>query len=334
MKFRHLLPMLALAGPLTAMMPPDARAQSTMDPEKLKFAAEEFDAGRRAYKSGDFPRAASHFETAFRDAPSPQALRMAIRSRNEAGHYARAATLCVRAQSLYPDDAETIQLAQRILKESAPKLYKVTIECEPACTVLVDGRLVRDDAATRQVIFTPGGKHTLVAGWDQSRKLSKDVDGVAGESAVLSFEAPPEEVKPAVPTAKPVETIKIEEVSSGKASPTLFWLGAAVTGAFAGLTVASGIDTLNSPGKDTVREACVGQGTSCPEYRDGLDKQSRTNYLLASTVVGVASVSVIGLFFTDWGDGDASADKGTDVSVSPMADPAGRGVGMAASGRF
>ena len=69
------------------------RAQSDVDPEKLRLAAEEYDAGRRAYKLGDFAKAATLFENAYRDAPSAQTLRMAIRSRDEARHHARAATL-------------------------------------------------------------------------------------------------------------------------------------------------------------------------------------------------------------------------------------------------
>ena len=308
-----------------------------MDPEKLKLAAEEFDAGRRAYKTGDYARAGVHFENAFRDAPSPQTLRMAIRARKQAGQLARAATLGVRALALYPDDAETVRLAQTVIKESAPQLYKVTIECEPACTALVDGRLVRDDAATRQVIYTPAGDHTVVAGWGKARNASKSVDGKAGGSTVLSFEAPPvEDVAPSVtPAPTEQEPSPVETTASGKASPTLFWLGTAFTGVVAGLTVASGIDTLNSPGTDKVKEACVGQGTGCPEYQDGLAKQARTNYLLAGTAVGVASVTVIGLFFTDWeGERDVQADGGTEVSLTPLADPVGGGVGMAASGRF
>lgn len=334
MKLRHLLPIIALAG---AAPVPVVHAQSTPDPEQLKLAAEEFDAGRRAYKSGDFERAAAHFENAFRDAPSSQALRMAIRSRKEAGHFARAATLCVRALSLYPDDSETTRLAQQVLTETSSQLFKVTIECDPACTVLVDGKLVRDDAATRQVIFTPEGRHTLVAGWGKNRNVSKEVTGEAGGAVVLSFEAPEEEEpKPDVvppPRPKPPPPADpSESTSSGKASPALFWLGTAVTGLFVGLTVVSGIDTLNNPGQDKVREKCVGLGTSCPEYQDGLDKQARTNYLLAGSAVGVASITVIGVFFTDWGGGEAEGDRG--VSFAPVADPIGRGVGMAASGRF
>jgi hypothetical protein len=106
-----------------------------------------------------------------------------------------------------------------------------------------------------------------------------------------------------------------------------------VTAVFGGITVWSGLDTLNNPGPDEVRAACVGRGTSCPEYQEGLDKQARTNYLLLGTGIGVASVTVIGLFFTDWGQ-DQGRESSTALSFSPVADPVGGSVGMAASKRF
>lgn len=336
MKLRHLvLPLIAFSISQAAAPARDALAQTaTVDPEKLKLAAEEFDSGRRAYKLGDFARAASHFENANRDAPSAQALRMAIRSRDEAGHHARAATLCVIALSMYADDAETAQLARRVLDERGPQLHKVTVECEPACSVLLDGRLVRDDASTRQVIFTPEGVHTLVAGWPGKRSLSKEVEGKGGGATVLSFEAPVAKKEPVASDPSAGSAPVVMDTSSGKASPVLFWLGAGAVALFGGATIWSGIDTLNNPGPDKVKEACVGQGTSCPEYQDGLDKQARTNYLLLSTGVGVASVTVIGLFFTDWGGDEASVDRGTAVGISPVADPVRGQVGVAASGRF
>jgi hypothetical protein len=332
MKLRRLVYSLVVLTSLWTGQGGDAHAQA--DPEKLRLAAEEFDAGRRAYKLGDFAKAATHFENAYRDAPSSQALRMAIRSRSEAEHHARAATLCVLALSLYAEDAETVGLARRVLEQRSPQLHKVTVECEPACTVLLDGRLVRDDAATRQVIFVSEGKHTLVAGWSGKRSVSRDLEATPGGSTVLGFEAPPlpaevPSVAPSAPVAEPVEV----GGDSGKASPTLFWLGAGVTAVFGGITVWSGIDTLNNPGPDAVRAACVGRGTSCPQYQEGLDKQARTNYLLLGTGVGVASVAVIGLFFTDWGQ-DQGRESSTALSFSPVADPVGGSVGMAASKRF
>ncbi|HNS99965.1 MAG TPA: hypothetical protein PLJ27_00940 [Polyangiaceae bacterium] len=304
------------------------RAQSDVDPEKLRLAAEEYDAGRRAYKLGDFAKAATLFENAYRDAPSAQTLRMAIRSRDEARHHARAATLCALALSTYGQDAETAALARRVLEQRAPQLVQMTVQCKPACAVLLDGLVVQDEEAQRLVLYAGEGMHTVTAGWSGRRSLSKQFEGKAGESMNLFFEAPATEQ----PASKP-QVVEPERggSGSGKASPTLFWLGTGVTAVFGGLTVWSGIDTLNNPGPDAVREACVGKGTSCPAYQQGLDNQSRTNYLLLGTGIGVVSVAVIGLFFTDWNNEEAS---NTAVSVTPTADPSDKSLGLSTTYRF
>ncbi len=332
------------AAPLVAAFAQDA----AVDPVKVKAAAEEFDAGRRAYKQRDFPRAASHFENAFRDAPSAQAIRMAIRARQEAGELARAATLCVRAQALYPEDRETVTLAQKVLQDNTPKLQKVTLSCDPACTVTLDGKLVRDDAASSQVIFSDPGDHTLVAGWSMNRSVSRTISGKEGSSSIVSMQAPPEP-QAAAPEASATATSSPPPVSSrpgagtnagaevsvgqGKgASPLLFWLAAGTTAAVGGLTIWSGLDTKASPGPDTVRAKCVGLGTACPEYQDGLSKERRTNYLLAGTGIGVAATAVIGLFFTDWHAGAAPSHE-PSTSLAPSFDASG-GIGLNATGRF
>ena len=61
-----------------------ASVAAAPEADRLKTAAEEFDAGRRSYKIKDFENAAAHFENADRDAPSPEALQSAMRARKEA----------------------------------------------------------------------------------------------------------------------------------------------------------------------------------------------------------------------------------------------------------
>ena len=101
MRLRSHVGWLALATTMTWGVFANAAAP---DAERLKTAAEEFDAGRRAFKLKDFENAAIHFENADRDAPSPEALQSAIRGRKEAGQNARALTLCAWGLSRYPND--------------------------------------------------------------------------------------------------------------------------------------------------------------------------------------------------------------------------------------
>src|SRR5216683_7492913 len=116
---------LALAATMTwgastiAAPPPDA--------ERLKIAAEEFDAGRRAFKTKDFENAAIHFENADRDAPSPEALQSAIRGRKEAGQIARALTLSAWGLARYPNEKAFADYARQLIGESEKSMHKTTL---------------------------------------------------------------------------------------------------------------------------------------------------------------------------------------------------------------
>ena len=345
MRLRNYVSALVLAGTAIAPLATAFAQSAAPNPEKLTAAAEEFDAGRRAYKQRDFLRAASHFENAFRDSPSAPAIRMAIRARQEAGDRARAATLCVRAQSLYSEDRETAALAQKVLREDTPKLQKVTVSCDLACTVVLDGKIVREDALASQILFTDPGTHELVAGWSQNRSESKSVAAKEGGAVVLEFQAPPEPIasQPAAPPVAPPVSSAPSGISSANTlevdglrtlPPIVFWVAAGVTVAVSGATLWSGLDTRANPGPDTVRARCAGLGTSCPEYQDGLSKERRTNYLLAGTAVGVVSTAAIGLLFTDWHRGSSHAGVERESRIVPFVDVASGGAGLSAAGRF
>ena len=74
-----------------------------------------------------------------------------------------------------------------------------------------------------------------------------------------------------------------------------------------GTTIWSGIDTINNPGADAVREECAGQGEECELYQEGQSKELRTNALIGATA-GVAAVTLVLAIVTDWdGDPDPAA---------------------------
>ena len=117
--------------------------------------------------------------------------------------------------------------------------------------------------------------------------------------------------------------------------PLYFWIAAGVTAAVGGVTIWSGVDTLNNPGKEAVRDACRGQGEDCPEYQDGKDKELRTNILLGTTGVLAAGTIVLGAIFTDWsggGGGEAGRPR-TTAGITPWLDVT-NGAKLGASGRF
>src|SRR6476469_8115305 len=150
MRLRSHVGWLALATTMTWGVFANAAAP---DAERLKTAAEEFDAGRRAFKLKDFENSAIHFENADRDAPSPEALQSAIRARKEAGHSARAATLSANALSRYPADKQLGEYARQVLAESERLLYRVSVGCSPDCTIIVDNKVMPFPEGPNAIVY-------------------------------------------------------------------------------------------------------------------------------------------------------------------------------------
>ena len=260
-------------------------------PDRVQAAAAEYDAGRRAYMAGSYEAAAAHFENAWHDAPRPEALRNAIRSRLRAGQSARAATLALVAERRYPGDEETTSLVNETLQESAPRLGKVTLRCTPACAVTLDDRAVSDGESDEVAFFSDPGDHDVVAVWSGGRRRSVPLRIVAGDARQLSLDAPP---------LPPADVSKVVLPSAKPLPPIVFLVGAGLTVAAGIATTVSYVAAKNDPGEDAVRRDCVGLGEGCPTYQRGLDGELRTNVLLASTAVLGVATAVIGVFFTRW----------------------------------
>src|SRR5690606_27132068 len=117
--------------------------------------------------------------------------------------------------------------------------------------------------------------------------------------------------------------------SRGGLPPLVFIGGAVVTAALGGVTIWSGVDTVNDPGADAVRTACAGRGTGCALYQDGLAKETRTNVLIGATA-GAGALTLAALFLTDWGGGAPEQGR----RVVPIAAVTDRGATIGAEGRF
>jgi hypothetical protein len=325
-------------------------ALATPDAAKVRTAAEEFDEAVRLYKQKDFAAAANHFEAADTAVPSPKTLRLAIRSRAEAGQAARAATLSAYALENYPSDEETVTVATETLDKLRPSLQEVKVSCASPCILAVStggepARSVHGSPNTRWTVFVPTGASTLSASFGKLEGGEKEVDGMAGLTTDLRFEPggapkPPPVVPPPTdpgddPVPPPEETSQPPEdaASDGGISPIFFISGAVLTAAAGGVLVWSGIDTMNEPGEDAVRAGCVGQGTECALYQEGLDKELRTNVLIGVTA-GLGATTLVLALLTDW-DGDATAAEvgGAKVSVPMVAAGPERGA-VSIAGRF
>ncbi|MBX3210008.1 MAG: hypothetical protein KF764_33570 [Labilithrix sp.] len=289
--------------------------------ERIKAAAEEFDRGRRAYLAKDFEQAAGHFENAFRDAPSKETLRLAIRARRDAKQPARAATLAAVAQEKYAGDAQTAQLAKETLAETSPELSEYVVECSAPCTIAVGSRVVSQTDGMKHRVYLDPGAHDLGVSFQQGGSVSKHVDARKGTSTPLAFAPPPPEptpppeprVGPNAPPPPPPPPAPEKPLG-----PAVFFIAAGVTVAAGAATAVSGIATVNDPGTDAVRRECVGQGEACPLYQRGQDAETRTNVLLGVTLGAAAITGVIGLFFTQWSSSPPVQRAGARVRLSPF----------------
>ena len=281
-----------LAGLLLA---PCAHAEGP-SAERIKSAAAEYDAGRRAFTDGKFEDAAIHFENAYHDAPNAQTLRNAMRSRNEAHELARAATLALLAQERYADDAPTQQVARQTLAEAAPKLFKLTIRCEPECGVAADNHAMSLEDGKKFSFFLNPGPHAVVVSWPGDRSKPLDVVAKEGQSLERSFTAPP---MPVVTSGGAGGPVIVEKPSSKPFGPAVFLTLLGLTAVSGGILIWSGIDTINNPGTDAVRNGCIGQGTDCALYQQGKSEELRTNVLIGVTG-GLGLLTFVSIFLTQW----------------------------------
>ncbi len=335
---------LAAAPALADVPAPDAA--------QIRQAAEHFDAGAAAYKQGEYADAASHFEAADDAAPSPQALRQAIRARFAAGQKARAATLSAQALERYPSDEATVSLAKETIESAAPELHKVAVSCASPCVLAADTRTIPGQSNTRWIVYLNPGKVTLSASFfGNTGSVRRSIEAKAGGSSDIRFEPgedqtapPPTQGKPPAAAAPPAETAPPPPGSETPATPSeqknaggsglpkaVFFTGLALTAGALGVTVWSGVDTLNNPGVDAVRAACAGQDETCSLYQDGLAAQTRTNVLIGVTAGTAALTAAIGLFFTNW---RGSAPNKTGRALVPTLAISDKHTIVGASGAF
>ncbi len=295
-----------------------APAVSAPDPAKLKAASESFEAGARAFENNRFEEAAAHFEAADAAAPSAKALRLAIKARGKASQGARAATLAALATQRYPDDAETKKVAAQALDEHASKLHRAEVSCVSPCLLAVGSRIVHGEASTRWVVYLDPGKTSIGASFlGKIAATDQSLVAVPGGTSNVRF-SPAKSADgggeggagggPAVTTGGSDATggggaggeaggggEQAEPASDWRIHPAPFFVGLAATVGLGATTIWSGIDTMNDPGADRVREECAGQGEDCQLYQDGQAKELRTNALIGATAGAGAITLILGI---------------------------------------
>jgi hypothetical protein len=291
----------------------------------------------------DFENSAVHFENADRDAPSPEALQSAMRARKEAGQIARAATLGAWGLTRYPADKTFGDYARQVLTEADKTLHRVAIGCQPDCSVIVDNKVMPFPESANSTVYLDPGPHVVVAGWPNNRHRNSDVNAVPAGTSKLVFnaasadkpstDAPNGSHDPAIGTTEPTVDHGPETEKKSGLPPAVFYIGLAATAVLGGATVWSGIDTLNNPGTDAIDKCKATAGCDpVPLFDEGKAHETRTNVFIGVTSVVGVTTGILALFFTNWGDDSAPAEK-KEARIMPLVGVS-NGVTIGAVGRF
>jgi hypothetical protein len=310
-------------------------------PAELRAAAEAFDRGREAYKEEKFAEAAEQFERADASAPSATALVLAIKARDKAGDLDRAGTLSALALERYPDDQEVQKIAPEVLGRAGADLFELHITCAEPCELADGTKIVHGAAAKRRMVFLSDGSHSIRAGFPDGRTQSKPIDATAGTSGQLAFEgpeadapAPPTEPEPEAVAAPQPEPTKDEPKKSGGLSPIVFYAGLGATAVAGGITIWSGIDTVNNPGVERVKAECAPNDQNCEAYKTGRAKQLRTNVLIGVTATLGVATGVLAAIGVDWGGSkESTSEAAKSLRVEPWV-ALGDGAAVGARGTF
>lgn len=291
-------------------------------------AARAYSQAQAAELAGDHALAAEMYELANSIMPAPEALRSAVRQRLQLEHFSLAATHALELLRLYPDDAKSRRLAERVLDDTRDDLARLFVRCPSECRLSIDDVAAGTGFATEHEFFAEPGEHLLQAHFGRDGGVTeRPLRAQAGERTMVSLRAPP-------PPPEPEETPGLggadqEEEPSGL-TPWVFYGAAVVTAGLAGVAVWSGVDTKQF--HDDVYDPATGY--SMETYNEGQDREKRTNILMGVAIGWAVVTAGLAVFFTDWsGDEDEEGEESDtgpriDVAVTP------KGGGLTISSEF
>ncbi|MBN2197475.1 MAG: hypothetical protein JW751_32150 [Polyangiaceae bacterium] len=328
-------------------LPAVAHAQDdSPSADAIKRASDAFSLGKLAYREEEFVEAAEQFEAADDHAPSVNALRAAMTSRRKADQLDRAATLAALALTRHPEDPKLAEEAQAILEEASAYLHRVQVSCDIPCSLVVGTSLVHGRAALEQTVYLVPGQHEIRASWSEAYgSETQSIVAIAEGRDEIAFTRPDPIAETGAGRQPGTDEFGMEieeETPAGDGDdrrhgppPGVFIGGAVATVVLGGVSIWSGIDTLNNPGRDAVEEKC--DSTDCDLYRRGQSNELRTNVLFGVTAgLGVATI-IIGAV-TDWhGKDSRRVGRTARVSSNPRVRPwveVADGAMLGARGRF
>jgi len=282
-------------------------------------AARAFSDGQAAQIDGNYERAAQSFELAYNIAPSKEALRSAVRTRQLSNQLPRAAMLAQILATRYGDDPVSAKLAAEVIAEAKLKLARIAVTCTPPCTLAIGRRAISLNAAATHIVFTAPGRQALEATFEGDRSVTREIAVRAGDDVTLPIDQPLAQ-RPVASVPAPRAPSAQPRRDSAGLSPAVAITGAATTLVLATLTVWSGLDT------NKAHDAYVASPSDAG-WTDGRAKQLRTNLLLGGTGVAGVGTALVAGFWTRWGGSPATTP---DVAIAPAAG----GLTVSYGGRF
>lgn len=251
-------------------------------------ASDAYDSANQAFQERRFDEAALGFATADKLEPNPIALESGLKASIAADDPAIGMELVTRAESR-PSNARVAPLAKQARDAFEKRAGKLAVTCpsEPRCVVRVDG-----EKREPGIRFWVRAGTKIVDVVVPEAKFSHQVDVMPG--AQVDFAVPKHEPPKPKPTPDPpAEALPprriVEEKGSGAHPGFAIATGALFLGA-AGVTIWSGIDTLQIHSDFVHAEATAEEGKSA---------QLRTNIMLGVTGGGAVAFTIVAIL-TDW----------------------------------
>ncbi|MBX3202385.1 MAG: hypothetical protein KF894_29935 [Labilithrix sp.] len=298
-----------MTAPLTA----------SAEPEGRQDAKEAYDRGLEAHKRGALHDAAEEFARADALAPSAVALQAALDAAIEADDAGLGAELLERSKRAPAPPALASSITAAHLKFRG-RAGRVRVLCPEGstCSARIDDKRIDVD----RVVWTAIGKRTLRVDLDgntQAKTVDVSVDQIV--DATPSRGAPPSIVmlSPGELVERPrderaadfgagddADGVAVDAKGPARAGrglpPVVFFGGAALTVALAGVTTWFALDASSTHGAFE-RAGCASANFDACEglKEDGEARQQGTNVALALTAVSGIATALIGVMLTDWG---------------------------------
>jgi hypothetical protein len=314
--------------------------------QDLAAAANAFSRAQKAELAGDHDSAAELYELADSLAPTPEAVRSALRARKAAGQLGSAALEAEKLIQRYPDDKRSKELADATLEEAKHKLMRLEVKCVPkACGIILDAAAANADTNTQHVIYAEPGEHRVVATFGTDRTDPQTVQGKAGDRPSLTFNAPPERKMVGRPlgaggllsTGGGSERDRGAPIAGGSGLPIwVFATGAIITVGVGAVAIWSGVDVLQAHTAyehDVQNASLLAPGALTKEYNNGKSLELRTNVLVGATIVAGASTTVIALF-TRWIPREAQIGQIGGARITATAGASSSGGRLMLNGSF